>query len=105
MARLTEREIDTITNEFYSCFCGINLSEAVSDISFVCSESRNEEVRGFGCKYSIYVLVKEKTCIVSCAPQYDAFFKKLQDASIDGILKAVDRMCAGIWKCTNAEEN
>lgn len=90
MARLTEREIDTITNEFYSCFCGINLSEAVSDISFVCSDSRNEEVRGFGCKYSIYVLVKEKACIVSYAPQYDAFFKKLQDASVDGILKAVD---------------
>lgn len=90
MARLTEREIDTITNEFYSCFCGINLSEAVSGISFVCSDSRNDEVRGFGCKYSIYVLVKEDACIVSYAPQYADFFKKLQDVSAVDILTAVD---------------
>ena len=90
MSRLTEREIDTITNEFYSCFCGINLSEAVKGISFVCSDSRNDEVRGFGCKYSIYVLVKEDACIVSYAPQYDDFFKGLQGASIVDILTAVD---------------
>lgn len=90
MARLTEREIDTITNEFYSCFCGMNLSEAVSGISFVCTDSRNEEVRGFGCKYSIYILVKEDMCIVSYAPQYADFFKKLQNASTFEILKAVN---------------
>lgn len=89
MARLTEREIETITNEFYSCFCGINLSETVSGITFVCSDSRNEEIRGFGCKYSIYVLVKEDACIVSYAPQYADFFKKLKMSTID-ILTAVD---------------
>lgn len=90
MARLTEREMDTITNEFYSCFCGINLSEAVSGISFVCSDSRNDEVRGFGCKYSIYVLVKEDACIVSYAPQYADFFKKLHGVSVVDILTAID---------------
>lgn len=89
MARLTEREIETITNEFYSCFCGINLSNTVSGILFVCSGSRNDEVRGFGCKYSIYILVKENVCIVSYAPQYSDFFKKLQDASTVDILTAV----------------
>ena len=90
MARLTEREIDTITNEFYSCFCGINLAEVVSGITLVCSDSRNEEVRGFGCKYSIYVLVKGDACIVTYAPQYADFFKKLQDVSVVDILTAVD---------------
>ncbi len=89
MARLTEREIDTITNEFYSCFCGINLSNAISGITFVCSDSRNEYVKGFDCKYSIYVLVKEDTCIVSYAPQYADFFKKLHDVSTVDILTAV----------------
>ena len=59
MGMLTEREIDAITNRFYSYFCGIDLSEAVSGILFVCSDSRNEEVKGFGCKYSIYILVNE----------------------------------------------
>lgn len=90
MAGLTEKELDRITNEFYSHFCGINISEAASGASFVCSASRNEEVRGFGCKYSIYVLVKEDVCIVSHAPQYAEFFKKLQGVSVADILTAID---------------
>ena len=90
MARLTEREIDTITDAFYSCFCGTDLSEAASGISFVCSDSRNDEVRGFGCKYSVYVLVKEDACIVSYAPQYADFFKKLRGVSAADILTAVE---------------
>ena len=90
MARLTEREIDAITNDFYSCFCGINLSEAVSGISFVCTDSRNEEVRGFGCKYSIFVLTKDNMCVASYAPQYADFFGRLQGAGAADILKTVD---------------
>ena len=86
MAKLTFKQIDTITNEFYSCFCGINLSETDRGISFVCTDSRNDEVRGFGCKYSIYILVKEDRCIVSYAPQYTPFFEKRKGKSIDGIL-------------------
>ena len=90
MVRLKEKEIEAITNDFYSCFCGINLSKEIKGIKFVCSESRNEELRGFGCKYSIYILIKEDACIISYAPKYTDFFKKLQDASIADILKAVD---------------
>lgn len=89
MPKLTLQQIDTITNEFYSCFCGINLSETNKGISFVCTESRNDEVRGFGCKYSIYILVKENACIISYAPQYADFFEKLQGKSVDDILTAV----------------
>lgn len=89
MAGLTKNQIDTITNDFYSCFCGINLSEAASGVSFVCSNSRNDEVRGFGCKYSIYVLVKEGACIVSYAPQYADFFEKLRGESVADILTAL----------------
>ena len=89
MARLTEQEIDAITNNFYSCFCGIPLSEAVKGISFVCSDSRNDVVRGFGCKFSIYILVKEDACIVSYAPKYAGFFTNLQNASTNAILAAV----------------
>lgn len=90
MAKLTEKQIDVITNGFYSCFCGINLSEVTSGITFVCSDSRNDEVRGFGCKYSIYVLVQDKICVVSFAPQYTVFFEKLQGKNIDDILTALD---------------
>ena len=89
MPRLSEKEIDAITNNFYSCFCGIHLSEAASGISFVCSASRNDALKGFGCKYSIYVLVKEDACIVSYAPKYAGFFKELQEAGVIDILTAI----------------
>ena len=90
MARLTKNQIETITSEFYSCFCGINLSEAVSGVFFVCSDSRNDEVKGFGCKYSIYTLVKEDACIVSYAPQYADFFEKLRGESVANILRSIE---------------
>lgn len=89
MPRLSEKEIDAITNNFYSCFCGIHLSEAESGISFVCSASRNDALKGFGCKYSIYVLVKEDACIVSYAPKYAGFFEELQEAGVIDILTAI----------------
>ena len=88
MPRLSEKEMDAITNNFYSCFCGIHLSEA-EGISFVCSASRNDALKGFGCKYSIYVLVKEDACIVSYAPKYAGFFKELQEAGVIDILTAI----------------
>lgn len=90
MARLTQKEIDTITNDFYSCFCGINVSEADKGISFVCSDSRNEEVKGFGCKYSIFILVREDVTIVFYAPQYKDFFDKLQGMGNADIVTAVE---------------
>ena len=89
MPRLSEKEMDAITNNFYSCFCGIHLSEAASGISFVCFASRNDALKGFGCKYSIYVLVKEDACIVSYAPKYAGFFKELQEAGVIDILTAI----------------
>ena len=90
MSGLTNKEIDTITNEFYSRFCGTNISEAASSVTFVRSESRNEELRGYGCKYSIYVLVNDDMCVVSYAPQHEDFFNKLQGMSASDVLKAIE---------------
>ena len=59
-------------------------------MTFVRTESRNEELRGLGCKYSIYVLVKDDVCIVSYAPQYADFFKKLHGMSASDILREIE---------------
>ena len=90
MSKLTNKEIDKITNEFYSRFCGTNISEAACGVTFVRSESRNEELRGLGCKYSIYVLVKDDVCVVSFAPQHADFFKKLHGMSASDILREIE---------------
>lgn len=57
--KLTHQMIESITAEFYSQFCGIGLSTLKYGTHFVCSPERDEEVRGFGCKYTLYVLVKD----------------------------------------------
>ena len=90
MSGLTNKEIETITNEFYSRFCGTNISEAASGVTFVRSESRDEELRGLGCKYSIFVLVKDDVCVVSYAPRYEDFFKKLRGMSASDVLKEIE---------------
>lgn len=90
MAKLTKQEMNVITNDFYSCFCGIDLSKVNRGISLICDAARNEIVKGFGCKYTIYALVKEDVCVVSYAPQYIDFFNKLQGQSIDDILTAIE---------------
>lgn len=76
MAELSKKEIHAITNRFYSCFCGTDIFEAESGVTFVCSESRNEELRGLGRRYTIYMLVKDDVCVVSYAPEYTDFFQK-----------------------------
>ena len=74
MKPLTIEEIDQITNEFYSCFCGINLFELKSDIHFVCTSFRDNTVKGFNCKYTVYVLIKEDLCVISYSPKYNLIF-------------------------------
>ena len=89
LAELTKEEINAVTDRFYSCFCVMDISEAASGVTFVCSEARNDELRGFGCRYTIYVLVKEDVCIVSYAPEYMNFFRKLHGMNAVDILTEI----------------
>lgn len=84
------REMKVITNDFYSHFCGVNLSEVSPGIHFVCTEERNKQVKGFGCKYTIYVLVKENLCVVSYAPQYADFIEKFKTCNVEELLSALN---------------
>ena len=90
MKPLTIEEIDQITNEFYSCFCGINLFELKSGIHFVCTSFRDNTVKGFNCKYTVYVLIKEDLCVISYSPKYTDFFEKLKGEKLDYILNAIE---------------
>ena len=91
MKRLTIEQIDQITNEFYSCFCGINLLELKSDIHFVCNKFRDDIVKGFNCKYTVYVLIKEDLCVISYSQKYSDFFDKLKGEKLDYILNAIEK--------------
>lgn len=87
--KLSLQEIKTITNDFYSHFCGTNISEATLGIHFVSSVERDLKLQAYGCKYTIYVLIKGDVCIVSYSPKYSPFFDKLRTCRIEEIIETV----------------
>ena len=70
-------EIKKRTYDYYSCFCGVGVSNFEYGIQFVCTDERSRILKGFGCKYSIYILCKEDACIVSYSPKYQPYFDDL----------------------------
>ena len=70
-------EIKKRTYDYYSCFCGVGVSNFEYGIQFVCTDERSRILKGFGWKYSIYILCKEDACIVSYSPKYQPYFDEL----------------------------
>lgn len=85
--KLTLKDIENITNQFYSCFCDVNISELKQGIHFVCSEERDATLKGFGCKYTLFILVKDELCVVTYSPKHKEFIDKLRGYSISKIIK------------------
>ena len=75
--KIDAREIKKRTCDYYSCFCGVGVSNFEYGIQFVCTDERSRILKGFGCKYSIYILCKEDACIVSYSPKYQPYFDDL----------------------------
>lgn len=87
---MTEAQIRVTTNTYYAHFCGIDPSR-LTGVQLVCTEDRNEQLRGFGCRYTIFALVRNNSCVIAYAPQYAAFFDRLKDRSLDDILTELRR--------------
>ena len=75
--KMDAREIKKITYDYYSCVCGADVSSFEHGIQLICTDERSHILKGFGCKYSIYVLCKEDACIVTYAPKYQSYFNEL----------------------------
>lgn len=88
--KLSLEVVRNITNQFYSHFCGVNISEVEQGIHFVCSAERDAELRGFGCKYTLFILVKDGLCIVSYSPKYNEYIDELKEYNTDEIIAAVN---------------
>ena len=93
---MINEKITKITNDFYSCFCEAKLSADTSaetsaetsadtssvgtGVKLICSEARDRVLKGYGSKYSIYILCKGEDYIVSFAPKYRSVFEKFSEA-------------------------
>ena len=83
--------IEKITKDYYSHFCGVNLTELQYGMYFICSAERDEKLKGFGCKYTIHIFTNDALCVVSYSPKHKAFFEQLKECSRDEIILAVNK--------------
>ncbi len=88
---MTAQMIERITKDYYSHFCGIDLSSSKCGTYFICSAERDEKLRGFGCKYAIHILVNGSLCVVSYSPKHRALIEQLKKCGGDEIILAVSR--------------
>ena len=89
MRKLEFEEIQVTTNQFYSHFCGIDILSLKRGIYFICSPERDIELKGFGCKYSLFILVKDDVCIVSYSPKYREYIDGLKECDVDELIAMV----------------
>ena len=87
---LTNAEISNITVQYYSKFCCTDLSKTKSGIRFVCSDERDKPLKGYGCKYPLYILKKEDLCVIAYSPALEDFVDTLKHGGPDEILAAVE---------------
>lgn len=86
MRTLSPNDIENITNLYYSSFCGTDISKLKNGVHFICSQNRDAELTGFGCKYTMFILVQNDLCVVSYSPKYSDFIDSLQGCSSDEII-------------------
>ena len=79
------------TLQFYSRFVCTDLSKLEGGVHFICSPERDEEVRGFGCRYGVYILVREGLLVAAYSPRYEGLFEGLKGKSPEEIVAAVRR--------------
>ena len=85
------KAIRDTTEEFYSHFVCADITKLDPGVHFVCSAERDEEVRGFGCRYGIYILVKNSLCVATYSPRHEALFERLKGLSPEELIEAVEK--------------
>lgn len=88
---LTSQMIEKVTQDFYSQFCGVELSKLSGGTHFICSSERDRTLKGLGCKYVLYIFVKDDLCVVSYSPKYAAFAQSLKKNGKDEIIRSANR--------------
>ena len=87
---LTSAEISNVTTQYYSRFCCTNLSKVEHGVYFVCSAERDNLLKGYGCKYALYIFRKADVCAIAYAPALRDFVDTLKQNDPDDILAAVE---------------
>ena len=87
-----DMQIRETTIEYYSRFVDTDIDKLTSGIYFVESTKRDEEIRGFGCNYSIYALEKDDILVVTYSPRYREFMDKIRNSDKESIINAIKEL-------------
>lgn len=83
--------VQDITKRFYSEFCCMDISKTDSGIHFVCSPERDAVLNGYGRKYTLYIFVRDKLCVVAYSPKHREFIEMLKNCSTGEIIEKVSQ--------------
>ncbi|MGI6173966.1 MAG: GNAT family N-acetyltransferase [Christensenellales bacterium] len=92
--KLSVEAIHGTTLRYYSHFCGIDLTERKTGLHFVCTLERDEVLKGFGCKYTLFLLIRDDLAVISCAPKHRDFLDSIRALDIRAILSAAEKRYA-----------
>lgn len=75
---MTAQMAKRVTEEYYSWFCGTELFGLERGRHLVCSAGRDQYLPAYGCKFTIWILVKDGLCVGAYSPKYQALFEELE---------------------------
>ncbi len=87
---LSRSGVDKITTQYYSHFCCTDLSKSEQGVYFICSAERDRILKGYGCKYALYVLLKDNLCVVTYSPMLRDFAEALKNSQPNNIIAAAE---------------
>lgn len=88
---MTYQQVEKVTEEYYSHFCGVELSRLKQGTHFVCSAARDSRLEALGCKYAIYLLERDGLCAVAYSPKYAEFMERLKRCGSEEVVSALSR--------------
>lgn len=81
-------EIQKRTEAYYSAFSATDLALVSKGLHFIETEERDRQLKGMGCRYSIYILERGETTIVSYSPRHRDLIQTIKEASSSSYAKA-----------------
>lgn len=87
---LNSSDIHKRTIQYYSHFCCTDILKLEHGAYFLCSAERDRFLKGYGCKYTLYILLKDDLCVVAYSPALQDFVETLKNSGPDNIIAATE---------------
>ncbi len=89
--RLSKSEVHDITMRYYAHFCCTDLTKLEAGVHFICSPERDWILKGYGCKYPLFILEKGDLCVVSYSPAFQDLIGTLKQNHAGQIIAAAEK--------------